>query len=526
MTRKKLPIGIQTFREIRKDDCYYVDKTEFILRLIKEGKYYFLSRPRRFGKSLLLDTIGELFAGNETLFQGLYCHDRWDWTKRNPIIRISFGEGELQSREALDERIREILAEHEKSLQCTTQAKSIAGRFAELIEQTHAETGQRVVILIDEYDKPILDNLTKPEIAREMRDGLLNLYSVIKDSDAHVYFAFLTGVSKFSKASIFSGLNNLEDITVSPKYSAALRLHRKRSRSSVCAGTGRTGSNANARLVQRLQLDARGGLQPIRSITVIQHPRIQTVLVRNRHADILDRRIDRARLFCTGFRTPSRQRSAAVDLRRQQHRHRGSAVADRLSDLERQTTTGRANRICVEIPPNLEVKSALNDALLKGLVNDGMLAEQAQSRFYDLLSANDFTGLKIHFESLYASIPNDWYRNNPIAQYEGFYTSVFYSHIAALGLDIILEDVTHQGRIDMTVRFNNQIYLFEFKVVELVPEGKALQQLKDKHYAYKYRSANQPIHLIGVEFSKDSRSVIGFDLESIESISKIGKDSV
>ena len=165
--------------------------------------------------------------------------------------------------------------------------------------------------------------------------------------------------------------------------------------------------------------------------------------------------------------------------------------------------------------PNLEVKSSLNDALLKGLVNDGMLAEQAQSRFYDLLSANDFTGLKTHFESLYASIPNDWYRNNPIAQYEGFYASVFYSHIAALGLDIILEDVTHQGRIDMTVRFNNQIYLFEFEVVELVPEGKALQQLKDKRYADKYRSLNQPIHLIGVEFSKDSRSVVGFDIEKL-----------
>jgi hypothetical protein len=119
------------------------------------------------------------------------------------------------------------------------------------------------------------------------------------------------------------------------------------------------------------------------------------------------------------------------------------------------------------------------------------------------------------FTSFFASIPHDWYRNNPIAQYEGYYASVFYSYFAALGLDIILEDTTNQGRIDMTVNFNQQVYLFEFKVVELVPQGKALQQLKDRGYADKYRSLGQPIHLIGVEFSKDNRSVVGFEWLSI-----------
>jgi hypothetical protein len=130
-----------------------------------------------------------------------------------------------------------------------------------------------------------------------------------------------------------------------------------------------------------------------------------------------------------------------------------------------------------------------------------------------LLLANDFPGLQALFTAFFASIPHDWYRNNPIAQYEGYYASVFYSHFAALGLDIRLEDVTNKGRIDMTVLFNGHVYLFEFKVVELVPEGAALQQLKDRAYADKYRARGEPIHLIGVEFSRDSRSVVGFEVE-------------
>ena len=116
MTRKKLPIGIQTFREIREDDCYYVDKTGFALRLIQTGKYYFLARPRRFGKSLFLDTLAELFAGNESLFRGLFIHDRWDWAKRYPIVRLSFAEGVLHSRAELDEKIHELLDENQRRL--------------------------------------------------------------------------------------------------------------------------------------------------------------------------------------------------------------------------------------------------------------------------------------------------------------------------------------------------------------------------------------------------------------------------
>jgi len=221
LPRKKLPIGIQTFREIREEGYYYVDKTGFALRLMDEGKYYFLSRPRRFGKSLLLDTLAELFEGNRPLFAGLYADAHWDWTIQYPVIRLSFGGGVLRNRDELDAKTRSLLRINLQALgvQCR-EPDQPAGCFAELIALAHAKTGQRVVVLVDEYDKPMLDNILEPNVARELRDGLRNLYSVIKDSDAHIKFALLTGVSKFSRVSLFSGLNNLYDITLSADYSA------------------------------------------------------------------------------------------------------------------------------------------------------------------------------------------------------------------------------------------------------------------------------------------------------------------
>jgi len=158
VTHKKLPIGIQTFREIREDNCYYVDKTPFALRLIEQGKAYFLSRPRRFGKSLFLDTLKELFEGNETLFEGLYAQTHWDWTKKYPVIRIDFASGVLRNREELDRRILTILRENRERLDLNcTEPDNPASCFAELLQRAHEKYGQRAVVLVDEYDKPILD---------------------------------------------------------------------------------------------------------------------------------------------------------------------------------------------------------------------------------------------------------------------------------------------------------------------------------------------------------------------------------
>ena len=198
--RRKLPIGIQTFREIREDGCYYVDKTALIGQLVDGGKHYFLSRPRRFGKSLLLDTIKELFEGSEALFRGLAIHKGWDWTP-HPVVRLSFGSGNFAEPGYLREDVAAQLADVERQAGVRASSASAPIRFREVIKARREPGGPRVVILVDEYDKPILDALDVPEVARANRDFLRGLYSVIKDCDADIRFTLLTGVSKFPEPS-------------------------------------------------------------------------------------------------------------------------------------------------------------------------------------------------------------------------------------------------------------------------------------------------------------------------------------
>ena len=218
--RCKLPLGIQTFREIRSGDHYYVDKTAYVRRLLDEGKHYFLSRPRRFGKSLFLDTCKELFEGNEPLFRGLDIHDRWDWSIRHPVLRLSFGGGNFMEPGSLHTNLMAQLDAVERRSGVASKYRSGPERLAALVEALHRKAGRPVAVLVDEYDKPILDTLDTPDVARANRDFLRGVYGVVKDADAHVRFSFFTGVSKFSKVSLFSGLNNLIDITLEPEFSA------------------------------------------------------------------------------------------------------------------------------------------------------------------------------------------------------------------------------------------------------------------------------------------------------------------
>ena len=514
MTAKKLPIGIQTFREMREENYYYVDKTAIACQLVSEGKYYFLSRPRRFGKSLFLDTLKELFEGNEPLFKGLAAEQQWDWSKKHPVIHISFADGVLHSVEALQQRILEILDHEAKMNGLSYAADSIVGRFIELIRHCHQQSGQKVVILIDEYDKPILDNLTHPDQARAIRDELRNFYSVIKGQDALLRFVFLTGVSKFSKVSLFSGLNNLNDITLDARYS------------TIC---GYTDADLDQVFAPELAgLDREQVRQWYNGYNwlgeSVYNPFDLLLLFQKREF--------RAFWFETG--TPT----FLIDLlqKRQTFTPELSQLVTMETLISRfdvddmptealmfQTgylTIGETFRMGALTEytlkyPNKEVQASLNGVLLEMLMGNASLPHQFTGRLYRLLTKGDVAGLQPLLKSLFASIPYDWQRSNPIANYEGYYASVFYSYFAALGLDIRLEDITHKGRIDMTVLFQQQVFLFEFKVVEEVPEGKALQQLIDKGYADKYRASGQPIHLIGVEFSKAERQIVGFEVGGV-----------
>ncbi|MBL8445757.1 MAG: ATP-binding protein [Zoogloeaceae bacterium] len=516
MNRKKLPIGIQTFAKIRSDNHYYVDKTALALRLIDEGSHYFLSRPRRFGKSLFIDTLAELFAGNEALFEGLHCHDKWDWSVRYPVIRISFAEGKLDSRADLDRRVSDLLRINREALGVSVRDDlDIAGTFGELIRQAESAHGQRVVVLVDEYDKPILDNLTHPEAAREIRDGLRNLYSVIKGQDAHIHFAMLTGVSKFSKVSLFSGLNNLKDITVDARYSA------------IC---GYTDADVDTVFAPELEGLDRGQIREWYNGynwtgESVYNPFDMLLL--------FDSREFRPYWFETGTPTflidvlternswlPGLGRLAASDALLSAFEI-GDISTEALMFQTGYLTIGSVQRIGAQPRyrlrfPNLEVQSSLHEALLRRLSPDPGAVIERSGKLYDYLLVNDFAAIERLITAFFASVPTDWHRKNPIAQYEGYYASVFYAYFASLGLDVTPEEASHAGRLDMAVRFNGQVYLFEFKLVELEPEGRALAQIKARGYADKHRASGQPIHLIGVEFSRERRAVVGFEVESLE----------
>ena len=514
LPRKKLPVGIQNLREIREQGHYYVDKSGLAIDLLNSGKYFFLSRPRRFGKSLLVDTFKELFEGNRALFEGLAAETRWDWSHRYPVIRISFADGMLQSRTELDTRIHEILQDNEMELGVQAQRRTVNGRFAELIRLVHERHGAPAVVLVDEYDKPILDNLTDPARAAEMRDGLRNLYSVLKGADPHLKFVFLTGVSKFSKVSIFSGLNQLVDITLDPRWSA------------LC---GYTDEDIDTVFAPELPgLDR----EEIRRWYNGYNWRGTSVYNPFDVLRLFDRREFHPYWFETGTPTflvnlLAERRIFTPDL--------GRIVASEalLSTFDVDTmqpeallfqagylTIGQVRAIPGRMEftlkyPNLEVEASLNDSLLKRYMGDAAASEAQISRLWRVLQAGDVAALRELFHAFFASIPNDWYRNSPIAQFEGYWASVFYSHFAALGLDIRVEDSTNKGRIDMTVLAGGAVWVFEFKVVELVPQGKALAQIRDRGYADKYRGRGEPVHLIGVEFSRVDRNIVGFEVETL-----------
>ena len=514
MTRRRLPIGIQTFRTIREDGCYYVDKTAHIRRLLDEGTHYFLSRPRRFGKSLFLDTCKELFESNEALFEGLAVHDSWDWSVRHPVVRLSFGSGSFTAPGDVQARTREQLAAIERREEVVSECGTEAGRLASLLETLHERTGRRVVVLVDEYDKPILDALDVPEVARANRDYLRGLYSVIKDSDAHIRFSFLTGVSKFSKVNLFSGLNNLTDITLDPRYSA------------ICGYTDADLDTVFAPELPGLDRDRirewYNGYWWLGEEKVY-NPFDILLLFRNRKFG--------AWWFETGtpaflVETLFRRRVSSVALGEMVGTDALLSSFD-VDDIAPEALLFQTGYLTIRDEedvggetfyrlgyPNREVRQSLNRSLLQYLARSDSGEEANRLRLYRLLQANDFEGMRALFQAFFASIPHEWYTNNDIARYEGYYASVFYSYFAALGLDITVEDSTSHGRLDMAVRFNANVYLFELKVVEMAGEGAAMAQLKARRYADKYRGAGEPIHLVAVEFSRETRNVTGFEVEA------------
>ena len=415
MTRRRLPIGIQTFRKLREQNCYYVDKTAYIQRLLDEGTHYFLSRPRRFGKSLFLDTLKELFEGSEELFAGLHIHAGHDWSQRHPVVRLSFGGGSFTEPANINTSVLAQLEAVAEGEGVSARYATAPERFAHLLRTLHTQTGQRVAVLVDEYDKPILDMLEEREVARANRDYLRGLYGVIKDNDAHVRFTFLTGISKFSKVNLFSQLNNLTDITLDPAYS------------SIC---GYTEDDLDTVFAPEL-----GGLDreqvrewyngySWRGADKVYNP-FDVLLLLRRHefeahwfetgtpAFLVDTLFERrVSTVSVGDMVSTGELLSAFDVN-----HIGTEAL--LFQTGYLTITGEerlGGKALYRLGyPNREVRQSLNEHLLRHLVQDSDRQTANSIRLARLLEAHDCNGLKDLFHAFFASIPYQWYTNNHIA---------------------------------------------------------------------------------------------------------------
>ena len=509
--RRPLPLGIQSFRPMRKDGHYYVDKTGHIEHLVRQGSRYFLSRPRRFGKSLLVDTLAELFQGSEKLFRGLAIHDRWDWSVRRAVVRLDFAGGDFSTTDRLRRTVMNRLADACERDGVPVKHDEASDRLTTLIKSLHERTGRRAAVLVDEYDKPILDNLKSPEVARANRDFLSSLYGTFKSCDAHIRFVLLTGVSKFSKVNLFSGLNNLKDITLDPRFA------------TICGYTDEELDRVFAPELEGLdRQEIRRWYNGYRWLGEPVYNPYDVLL-------LFDEREFAPHWFETG--TPSflldtltRKGVASFELdgRRASSAMLSSFDVGRIGPEALMFQTGYLTIVDSEVRagkrfhrlgyPNLEVRQSLHSSLLAHLTDDRAPEPGLGEPLEDILRDGDFAALESELRTVFASIPHQWHTRNDLAHYEGYYASVFYSFLMGSGLPVRVEDSSAAGRLDVAVVVEAGAYLFELKVAERASPGAALEQLRERAYAEKYRRAGRPVHLVGIHFSEETRNIVEFEV--------------
>jgi hypothetical protein len=506
---KNLPIGIQTLPEIRAKNCVYVDKTRLVHQLATTGKYYFLSRPRRFGKSLLISTLKELYLGNKALFEGLWIENNWDWSKNNPVLHFSFDEMDYKKL-GLETVITNELAKWAKHYKVRLTDTGAKSQFKELIEKVSKKHG-KVALLIDEYDKPIIDFLEKHEVdqAKFNRDILREFYGVLKNSDELLEIVFITGISKFAKISLFSHLNNLKDITLTEKYAAL---------------TGYTQEELEFYFEDYLQLcEKKLNIQREELLTQMKiwyngysWDGVTTVYNPFGTLNFLDEQTFRNHWFSTGspdFLVKQMRRLTYYNVE-------NSIVNDRILDkydLDNLTlipllfqtgylTVKKVDRMTGDMVldyPNKEVRESMYEFLIDDVaqnpqrVHTGLTIQDLNKAFV----ARDLEKVKNILNALLADLPVEAYSK----QTEGLFHGLIHLVFKYLGVFVNSEVHSSQGHADSVVQTITDVYIFEFKFNKTAQEG--LDQIKKQDYAGKYRAANKVITGIGVNFSTDKKGI-------------------
>jgi hypothetical protein len=512
MIRKNLPIGIQSFEKLRSNDYLYIDKTKLIHQLITTGKIYFLSRPRRFGKSILISTLDALFSGRKELFEGLYIYDKWDWTKTNPVIRIDWTAIKHGTPEEIEKSLAVWLKIKARENEIALFSEYAADSFRELITELHRKTGEKVVILIDEYDVPILDRMGKShEDLKAIQESLQGFYRILKATDEHLQFIFLTGVSKFAKLSIFSTLNSPNDITIDNKYAAIcgytqeeLEYYFSERIDELVAEQGYT----REKLLDRIRFWYDGYTWDGK--TAIYNP-FSTLL-------FFDKKIFSNYWFSSGtptFLIEQLKMREQIDLVLETF-EASQDIFDSFDPVHIENipllfqtgylTVKSVKKTEEELKyllgvPNKEVFLSLSEYLLSAYAEyplSGMaILKEAMKKQLKTLDANGFAQ---SVRTMLSNIPYNIQIGN-----EKYCHSLFLSWMNALGFKANGEMMTGSGRIDAVLEQSGTIVVAELKYhtttkIDTLLRS-AMKQIHDRRYYEKYLSQGKKIILLGLAFS-------------------------
>ena len=518
---KKLPTGIQNFRKIREGDYTYIDKTQYIYDLIENENHCFLSRPRRFGKSLLLNTIADVFSGDKELFKGLFIHDSGYDFEEHPVLRLDMSNIANMTPEELKSSLGAALRERivEEGLDIDSTIPSDIYKW--LIKALYKKYNKTVVVLVDEYDKPILDHIVDAELAEANRNVLRGFYGILKSMDQYIRFTFITGVTKFTKTSVFSGINNLRDITLTKKYAnicgisaEELDKHFKQHisslqsldefalydsvRESILEWYDGYSWDGMTRVINPFALlsffsekrfanfwYASG--TPAFLIKLIKSKPSSFLLLNNleiseRVLDTFDiNRISIAPLlFQTGYLTIAEKRFRGV-----------------------------SESFLLKIPNN-EVKEAFYlNIIAEFTENDDAFAESAYWQIKESLRTGNLVNILVTLKSLFASIPYELHVNR-----EAYYHSIFLALMNLLGFDVSAEISVSGGRIDATMELEDRFYIMEFKYEGCASDATAdekrklfdkalddgMKQIKNRGYYKKYSASEKIVHLAAFAF--------------------------
>ncbi len=502
MAKLNYPIGIQDFREIRTNGYHYLDKTELIHRLLTEGKYYFLSRPRRFGKSLLLSTIKEIYQGSRELFKDLWIADHWDWDKRHPVVHIKFAKSDYQGL-GLAQAIFSELDKSAAELGVVLSKATFKERFEELLILT-AHTRGRVVLLIDEYDKPIIDYLEAPEQAKANRETLKQFYSVLKDADPHLEFVFITGVSKFSKVSIFSDLNNLNDLTLHPKYSTLLGITPEELESYF--GEVLTEMEEKTpdirqsvrRMYNGYSWDGEHSVyNPFSILNFLGSGALRNYWFETGTPTFLIEQMRAAGRFVW----EEEEIVALLDLASFDLEHIDPATILFQTGYLSITELNEFEGWCTLNYPNQEVRASLEQLLLGAYQYQRGSGLPGVIKLRKALEQNDLEQVIALINTSFSEIPSDLWKGATELHYHALVHLTF----SLLGNYLKSEVNSSLGRCDAIVQTATHIYAFEFKLEQSA--AIAIEQILTKNYLGPYHLDTRQKVAVGINFSREKRGV-------------------